>query len=84
MDNENTKLSEHFGDDLPHHLEFENRADTTGLWFAAAALFAVLAAGIIVYRTATDEHAGMRTAANEAPTSARTNPMWPSTVVPPR
>ena len=84
MDNENTKLNESFGGDLPHKLEFENRADTTGLWFAAAVLFAVLAAGIIVYRTATNEHAGMRTAANDVPASARTSPMWPSTVIPAR
>jgi hypothetical protein len=84
MDNENTKLSDHFGDDLPTPLEFENRADTTGMWFAAAVLFAVLAAGIIVYRTATNENTGVRTAANEVPASVRTDPMWPSTVIPPR
>lgn len=84
MDNENTKLSDHFNDDLPNQLEFENRADTTGLWFAAAVLFAVLAAGIIVYRTATSDNGGVRTAANEVPASVRTDPMWPTTVIPPR
>jgi hypothetical protein len=84
MDNENTKLSDHFGDDLPNKLEFENCADTTGMWFAAAVLFAVLAAGIIVYRTAMNDHPGIHTATNDVPASARTDPMWPSTVIPPR
>jgi hypothetical protein len=38
--------------DLPTKLEFENTLDVAGVWFAAAALLAVLAAGIIVYRDA--------------------------------
>jgi len=36
--------------------------DTSGMWFAAAVLFAVLAAGIIIYRAANDD---IRTAAND-------------------
>jgi hypothetical protein len=32
-------------------LQYESRADTTGLWFAAAVLFAVVAAGVIIYRS---------------------------------
>jgi hypothetical protein len=85
MDNENTKLNSHFSDDLPQKLEFENSADTTGMWFAAAILFAVLAAGIIVYRTANTDAGVMRTAtADNIPASVRTDPMWPSTVIPAR
>jgi hypothetical protein len=84
MDNENTKLSKHFGDELPQKLEFENGADMTGMWFAAAVLFAVLAAGIIVYRTANSDNGAVRTAANSIPASVRTDPMWPSTILPPR
>ncbi|MGO8922777.1 MAG: hypothetical protein ACLQF4_07555 [Xanthobacteraceae bacterium] len=37
--------------------------DASGMWFAAAVLFAVLAAGIIVYRAANDDI--IRTASND-------------------
>jgi hypothetical protein len=36
-------------------LEFATAADKTAYWFAAAVLFAFLAAGIIVYRAANPE-----------------------------
>jgi hypothetical protein len=68
--------------DLPPGHEFENAADASGLWFAAAVLFAVIAAGIIVYRSATSDP--VRTAANDPPAAARADPMWPSTILPPR
>jgi hypothetical protein len=55
---------------LPDRPEFANAADKTGLWFAAAVLFAVLAAGVIVYRTG---GADIRTAANDTVT-AQTGP----------
>ena len=50
--------------ELPTELKLENTVDTSGMWFAAAVLFAVLAAGIIIYRAAND---GIRTAANDIP-----------------
>ena len=59
MDNNGNKLSD--GSELPTELNLENTVDTSGMWFAAAVLFAVLAAGIIIYRAAND---GIRTAAN--------------------
>ena len=63
--------SEHLGLDYTRHglhqnLEFKARADAAGYWFAAAVLFAFLAAGIIVYRAGGDE---FQTAANEGPLS---------------
>ena len=60
MDNNGSKL----GDEskLPTELRLENTMDTSGMWFAAAVLFAVLAAGIIIYRAANDD---IRTAAND-------------------
>jgi hypothetical protein len=61
MDNNGSKLSEK--SELPTKLKLENTVDTSGMWFAAAVLFAVLAAGIIIYRAAND---GIRTAANDA------------------
>ena len=59
MDNNGSKLSDK--SELPAELKLENTVDTSGMWFAAAVLFAVLAAGIIIYRAAND---GIRTAAN--------------------
>jgi hypothetical protein len=50
MNNHNNEQNDH--PDLPTKLEFENTLDVAGVWFAAAALLAVLAAGIIVYRDA--------------------------------
>ena len=59
MDNDGSKLSDK--SELPTKLKLENTVDTSGMWFAAAVLFAVLAAGIIIYRAANDD---IRTASN--------------------
>jgi hypothetical protein len=65
------QLQDHKTDSkLQGSLEFESTTDAAGLWFAAAALFAVLAAGFIVYRAANTE---IQTAANE-PAVAMTHP----------
>jgi hypothetical protein len=53
MDNNWNKTSDKTG--LPTKLKFENMMDTSGTWFAVAVLFAVLAAGIIIYRAANDD-----------------------------
>jgi hypothetical protein len=60
MDNNGSKLNDK--PELPSELELENTVDTSGMWFAAAVLFAVMAAGIIIYRAANDD---IRTAAND-------------------
>jgi len=68
MNNKGSKPSDE--SELPSELELENTVDTSGMWFVAAVLFAVVAAGIIIYRAAND---GIRTAANDtlpAPTSS--------------
>jgi hypothetical protein len=44
--------------------------DTSGMWFAAAVLFAVLAAGIIIYRATNDD---IHTAANDIPPAPASN-----------
>jgi hypothetical protein len=65
------QLQDHkIGPKLQGGVEFSSTADAAGLWFAAAAVFAVLAAGIIVYRVANSE---IQTAANE-PAVAMTHP----------
>jgi hypothetical protein len=60
MDNNESRL----GDEskLPTELRLENTMDASGMWFAAAVLFAVLAAGIIIYRAANND---IRTAGND-------------------
>jgi hypothetical protein len=60
MDNNGSKLNDK--SELPTELKLENTVDTSGMWFAAAVLFAVLAAGIIIYRATNDD---IRTAAND-------------------
>jgi len=60
MDNNGSKLNDK--SEPPTKLRLENALDTSGMWFAAAVLFAVLAAGIIIYRAANDD---IRTAAND-------------------
>jgi hypothetical protein len=60
MDKNGSKLNDK--SELPTELRLENTVDTSGMWFAAAVLFAVLAAGIIIYRAANDD---IRTAAND-------------------
>ena len=62
MDKNGNKLSDE--SEVPTELKLENTVDTSGMWFAAAVVFAVLAAGIIIYRAAND---GIRTAANDTP-----------------
>jgi hypothetical protein len=47
----------------PTKIKVENTLDAIGAWFTAVMLFAVLAAGIIVYRTANND---LRTASNDA------------------
>jgi hypothetical protein len=60
MDKNESKLGDE--SEPPVELRLENTVDTSGMWFAAAVLFAVLAAGIIIYRAANDD---IRTAAND-------------------
>ena len=62
MDNEMRTESSKFDPNAPLEIEFENAADAPGYWFAAAALFAVLIAAVIVYRAA---NSGMVVAAND-------------------
>jgi hypothetical protein len=59
---------------LDHKLEFK-ACDSTGYWFAAAVLFAFLAAGIIIYRAGGGDE--FRTATNEVPTTTQTSPIDP-------
>jgi hypothetical protein len=68
MDNKKSKLSDK--PELPTKLKLENTMDASGIWFAAAALFAVLAAGIIIYRAANDD---IRTASNDTLTAPASN-----------
>ena len=65
MDNNRVQPSEK--PQLPTNLKFENTVDTSGMWFAAVVLFAVLAAGIIIYRAANDDI--IRTASNDTLTA---------------
>jgi len=58
-DKNGNKLSDE--SEVPTELKLENTVDATGMWFAAAVLFAVLAAGIIIYRAVNDD---IRTASN--------------------
>lgn len=68
MDNEMRTESSKVDPNAPLDVEFENTADATGYWFAAAALFAVLIAAVIVYRAA---NSGTVVASNDvvAPTA---------------
>jgi hypothetical protein len=60
MDNNRNQPSEK--PELPNKLKLENTLDTSGMWFAAVVLFAVLAAGLIIYRAANND---IRTASND-------------------
>src|SRR5262249_60549020 len=51
MDKNGNKLSDE--SEVPTELKLENTVDTSGMWFAAAVVFAVLAAGVIIYRAVT-------------------------------
>jgi hypothetical protein len=56
--------------------EFRQCTDATGNWFAAAVVFAFLAAGVIVYRSANVE---FNTASNNiAPPAAQADPISPA------
>ena len=68
MDNNGSKLNDK--SEVPTELKLENTVDTSGMWFAAAVLFAVLAAGFIIYRAAND---GIRTAADDTPRAPASN-----------
>ena len=68
MDNNGSKLNDK--SELPAELRLENTVDTSGMWFAAAVLFAVLAAGIIIYRAANDD---IRTTVNDIPPAPASN-----------
>jgi hypothetical protein len=48
--------------ELPTKLKLENTMDTSGRWFTVAVLFAVLVAGIIIYRAANND---IRTASSD-------------------
>jgi len=79
MDNKMRKQNYRF--ETPRVLEFENAADATGFWFAAVLICAVLAAGIIVYRTDNTE---FRIATNDAmPAAAQADSVTPPSVTPP-
>jgi len=68
MDNNGKKLNDE--SEAPTELKLENTVDTAGMWFAAAVVFAVLAAGIIIYRAANND---IRTAANDTLPAPATN-----------
>ncbi len=50
MDKDGNKLRNKT--ELPNKPKLEITVDTSGMWFAAVALFVVFAAGIIIYRAA--------------------------------
>jgi hypothetical protein len=60
MDKNGNKLSNKT--ELPNKPKLEITVDTSGMWFAAVVLFAVLVAGLIIYRAANDD---VRTASND-------------------
>ena len=60
MDKNGNKLSNKT--ELPIKLKLKNTMDASGRWFTVAVLFAVLAAGFIIYRAANDD---IRTASND-------------------
>jgi hypothetical protein len=79
MDNETNKQSIKFKPDAPIEPEFENGPDATGYWFAAAVMFAVLAAGIIVYRAGNSDTVIARN--DPAPPWAQADPIAPPPLV---
>jgi hypothetical protein len=62
------KQSDEYDHRLESKLEDESGLDAAGYWFTAAVLFAVLAAGVIVYRT---DSYNVRTASNDLATVAQ-------------
>jgi hypothetical protein len=73
------KESLKFNPDAPVELEFENGPDATGYWFAAAVMFAVLAAGIIIYRAANSDTVMARN--DTAPPAAQADPIAPPPLI---
>ncbi len=72
----NTKKPDFGSDHYKLDAEFRRVADTTCYWFAAVVVFAVLAAGIIVYHGANAE---FTTASNDpAPALAQADPISPA------
>jgi hypothetical protein len=64
---------------VPAKLEFDNEADATGFWFAAAVFFAVVAAIVIVYRAGNSD---LRTASNTVmPAAAQSDPITPAPIL---
>ena len=66
---------------LENGTDFKSRTDAAGYWFAAAVLFAFVAAGVIVYRSGGDE---FRTATNDVPTTTQTSPIDPPALLKPQ
>lgn len=79
MDNETNKQNFKFNPDAPVELEYENGPDATGYWFAAAVMFAVLAAGIIIYRAANSDTVIARN--DTAPPAAQSDPVAPPPLI---
>jgi hypothetical protein len=77
MDNQMKNDNHKFDYEIPRKLEFQNGADATGMWFAAAVFFAVLAAAVIVYRNSDSD---IRTAANDTMPAAaqQSDPIAPA------
>ena len=72
----NTEKPDFGSDHFKLDAEFRRAADTTCYWFAAVVVFAVLAAGVIVYRGANTE---FTTASNDpAPAAAQADPISPT------
>lgn len=82
MDHQTSGENDKFDANLPRKLEFENKADATGFWFAAAVFFAVLAAAVILYRAGNSDY---RMASNEvAPAASQSDPIAPPPIYPQR
>ncbi len=75
MDNKTPTEIDQLDSSLPPTLQFENAADAIGICFAAAVLFAVLAAGTIIYRSNSSD---IVTASNAPlPAAAHNDPLSP-------
>ena len=81
MDRQLNKQNNEYDYHLESNLEDESALDATGYCFAAAVLFTVLAAGVIVYQTSTYN---IRTASNDMPTAAQSNPIALAPMLPRR
>jgi purine-cytosine permease-like protein len=73
MDNQITKQNNEHNYHLESSLEDKNGISAAGYWFAAAALFAFLAAGVILYRTGLS---------NDVSIAAQSNRMAPGPILP--